>query len=73
MDTSSVVMCIYPHGSLVFMIVRTLILLSLAMRLTTVSLDLTNIYNAVSVVFNGIGRLVQFVIFEMLVKYHLAC
>ena len=34
-----IVMCIYPHGSRVFMIVRALILLFLAARLTTVSLD----------------------------------
>ena len=32
-------MCIYPHGSRVFMIARAYILLSLAARLTTVSLD----------------------------------
>ena len=32
-------MCIYPHGSRVFMIARALILLSLAARLTIVSLD----------------------------------
>ena len=37
---SSIVVCINPHGSHIFMIVRTLILLSLAARLTTVSLDL---------------------------------
>ena len=33
-------MCMYPHGSRVFMIACVLILLSLAMRLTTVSLDM---------------------------------
>ena len=32
-------MCIYPHGSRVFMIARVLILLFLAARLTAVSLD----------------------------------
>ena len=38
-DTRPVVMCIYTHGSRVFMIAR-VNLLSLAARLTTVSLDL---------------------------------
>ena len=32
-------MCIYPHGSHVYMIARALILLSLAEPLTTVSFD----------------------------------
>ena len=41
MDTSSVVMCTYPYDSRIFMILCAVILLSLAARLTTVSLDIS--------------------------------
>ena len=60
-------MCIYPHGSRVFMIARTLILLSLAARLTTVSLDISLCYLIETVVCLLLST--SFYLYQSLCKY----